>query len=263
VNARWLFALPLIAGAVAAQPDVDPAFARHGVVALGYTSPAFRQSLVQLIGEENARVCERVLPETLILWNSSPSPVSMVVLRYPDSIVVLRLADLSVSLGPGEALVVPPDTSLTQALHFARLGRQSPISPQRVMGWLQQGPTPGQRPLSLDSVVFADGGVAGPDRTDVIVMERDREAAESEIIRHAQDASLSDADFSKWLEEVGRSPLIASDIRQTNLYGIALARAMLSRLRLPRAGGRTSVAPTLEGAQKRRVPSPSGLHKLD
>ena len=45
-------------GKLTSRLDIDPVFAQHGVLAVGYTNPQFQQMLLGLVGPENAAAIE-------------------------------------------------------------------------------------------------------------------------------------------------------------------------------------------------------------
>ena len=277
--AATVFGVTLLSVGFAASPsvevDIDPVFGEHNIFAIGHRSPQFRDALVNLVGADNAAVCEPVLPYTLIIKNSNPMPIALIVVRYPrvestgrpvETSFVTRIASSAMSLASADGLIITPHSTLDQSLNHLRSSRPFPLNPQAAMNQIRsnhEGGYGAQRfphgKVSLDSVVFTDGGVVGPDRLGIITVEQGQLAIESEIIARYQDPSSTDDDLKAWLttmsqEMIADPKLLPTAAGHITLYRISLAKALLNRLNTPRAGGRASIVPTLKGLQAQRLP---------
>jgi hypothetical protein len=264
--------------------DIDPAFAKHGVLAVGYSHPQFQPMLLNLVGPQNALALEPLRKYTLILKSTYPAPIALVVIRYPRvsveghavrGLVINTIADSTIPLADGDGLILTPEGQVNQALNHlpGKSARPYPATPaqaiQSVAANIQQawGDRFTQGQVSLDSVVFADGGVVGPDRMGVIALLRGEELNENDLAARAQDPSMTDAQFSQWLSDVHQSPMADPEISdrasgQLQNYKITLATAARNRLKNFAGSTRAVLPDWVKSWQARKIPAPSTLHLL-
>ena len=263
------------------QPDIDPVFATHGIQVFPYSSDQFQGMLVGLVGPDNAAACAPLLPYTLILKNGSPTSIAIVVVRYPrvntlgatiHGMVISRLVDTALPLASGEGLILTPESTLNQALNQLKSPHKFPLSPREAISQASgniQNTWSGERfpsgQVSLDSVVFADGGVVGPDRMGIVALEQGRLVIENEVMARMQDVSVTDNELVQWLTDLANAP--PPDVQSTvtaagqiELYRKGFAKAMLSRLKF---ANRADVPVPFKAAQRQRIPPTTALHRLN
>jgi hypothetical protein len=89
--------------------------------------------------------------------------------------------------------------------------------------------------LSLDSVIFKNGGVVGPDRFDAIGKAAAGTKAWSELMAKVNDTSVSDNDLNTWLQQLASQPArntVGADgaINHYLTAQIAFSRFLLDRV---------------------------------
>ena len=262
--------------------DIDPVFAQHGVLAVGYTNPQFQQMLLGLVGPENAAAIEPLWPYTLILRNANSAPITNVVVRYPRvmatgpavmGVMISKVAPTAIGLASKDGLILTPESNVNQALNHlkGKSDKPFPATPAQTMQQaagnisIAWGTRVMQGQVSLDSVEFADGGVLGPDRMGYIVLERLKEAFENDVSTRSQNASITDDQFVQWINDLHDGPLPETKMWDTAAgqlmnYKKTFAFYVLGRLK---RGKRSDLAALIKTYQSTRMPSASTLHPLN
>ena len=262
--------------------DIDPVFAHHGVLAVGYTNPQFQQMLLGLVGPENAAAIEPLRPYTLILKNANSAPITNVVVRYPrvmstgpavTGVMISKVAPTAIELASKDGLILTPESNVNEALNHlkGKSDKPFPATPAQTMQQaagnisIAWGTRVMQGQVSLDSVEFADGGILGPDRMGYIVLERLKEAFENDISTRSQNVLITDDQFVQWINDLHDGPLPETKMWDTAAgqlmnYKKAFAFYVLGRLK---RGKRSDLAALIKTYQSTRMPSASTLHPLN
>jgi hypothetical protein len=116
--------------------------------------------------------------------------------------------------------------------------------------------------VSLDSIIFADGSVLGPDRLGVIGIEQAKYAAEGDFLRALNDTTMSDADLTTWLNQVATAPVNQAATGRPDpvqAFRHAYASGLIEFLK---QRGRTAAAQWYTGAHENEVPASTKLHRV-
>jgi len=252
---------------------IDPAFERHGLQVLSYGSAGFQEALTQILGSGAASSLGPLQPYTVIVRNPTPTPLAKVVVRYPRRNASDRTIDgtITTTVGDsasGSALVLTPDNRINQAFNS---NGSIQITGQAVTGFV--GSTIGskfdpvrfpQATVSLDLVIFADGGVVGPDQAGVVGLEKAKSEVENAMLARLQDTSITDDDIGTWLNGLSAAEAPVDANKHPDLvegYRIVLAKAILQFM--GGGQGRTATALWLQDALAKRRPSGAMLYRLD
>jgi hypothetical protein len=208
-----------------------------------------------------------------------------VVIRYPRvsvegravrGLVISTIAESAFGLANADGLILTPEGQVNQALNNlpGKSAKPFPATPaqtiQAVDANIKQAWSDrfSQGRVSLDSVVFADGGVVGPDRMGIFTLLRGQESFENEIAARAQDQSMTDAQFTQWLQDVRQGPPPVPEISdlasgQLQNYKISLAIAAQTRLKNFPGSTRAVLPDWVKAWQAHKIPAPSTLHPLN
>jgi len=205
---------------------IDPAFDRHGLQIMSYSSPGFQKALTQLVGSETVSSLGPLQPHILIIRNSTPVPLAKFVVRYPrtnasgqtvDGTITTTVADSAL----GSDLVLTPDNRLTQALNSnGRIQITGQAITSLVGATIGSEFDPMRFPhaiVSLDLVIFADGGVVGPDQAGVVDLEKAKSEVENVILAQLQDTSITDNDVGAWLKDLSTATVPVDANRRPDL----------------------------------------------
>lgn len=272
------FLLALL-GAVLPAPaqiafEIDPGFARHGIQITTPKSAAFQAAVVRLAGKDLAGQIAKLLPYSMILKSTAAQPLSSVIVRYPRKTAAGQIVDavnanpltsgfpgtelLLAPAGIGTILLskdkIPPPTTLPQIVDSAF---NSLFDPSRFP----------QTIVSLDLVIFADGGAVGPDRGGTVALEQALGKAGDQTLAILQDSSQPDPQVTSWLSGLANSQPSAVPPgdpgyieAQVQADRAQTAFTLLQLIRRP--GGRAAAAEWYRKALASQVPQPSSLHQL-
>lgn len=170
---RWILAAALSVTALPAQPSVTVASISEslsGITLIGASDPAYLPAVRALIGDSALPPYEPMLPFSVLVRNDTARPLIGVCVIF-DVIQFNGKKDGSMAMCPDN---IPPGNSKPLLAPGAQLlasavpsytyikPRQNPPSPLPA-GRLAEYTGAKSIVISLDSVVFADGTMAGPD----------------------------------------------------------------------------------------------------
>jgi hypothetical protein len=245
------------------------------VQVFGYSSGQFQPALNSLFGPQAAAALGSIQSYVLVVTNTSGVPVVNAAVRYPridssgktiDGDMRFAFGD-RLSLSPAPVFVLAPEPNLSKVLN--EWGSQ-PLSPQSLASMASSIAASRFNPgrfakatVSLDSVVFSDGGVLGPDVLGFIATERAKAGAETDILTHLGDTSISDDQLIPWLGTFdirAVPPDSRTGLRNpVQVYKAAFARAVLGFVK---EHGRPQTAQWIKDIQAKRVPPTSTLHPI-
>jgi len=189
---RWVAALALAAKILQAQPSVvvtPVSDSLSGIVLVSPSDPAFLPAVQALIGAANFPFYEPVLPYSVLVQNDTSRPIIDVCVIF-DVTQVNGKKDGSLASGWGN---IPPSAGAAPML-----GPGAQILVSAVRGYAYTTPRRNPPPadlaarlaeltsaasivISLDSVLFADGTLAGPDTRNNFVQYSQRLAADRDF----------------------------------------------------------------------------------
>jgi hypothetical protein len=173
------FGQPLRSGT---SVEISPAFARHGVSVITSADASFESKVADLLPPAVLSELRPLLPFVIVIHNNSQAAIARTTVRYERTTGDGRMAygwsrldtsSKTAALAPDGTLIHTPRTDLSLAVFAVKAGK---IPPQGVVaGMASQIATAlfdARRfpsiTVSLDSVVFANGGIVGPDNYNVL-----------------------------------------------------------------------------------------------
>jgi hypothetical protein len=271
----WLSAAIHAAATPEVTTNIDPVFAQHGIQVLAYSSSQFQPTLNRLLGETAAGSLISVQPYILLLVNNSGSVLVKAVVRYPrintsgetiDGDMRYTFGDL-LSRSSGSTMILVPEPSLSRTLNDPANRSSSPQSLSSMANAIVSSKFDPARfskaTVSLDSVILADGTVLGPDALGIIGIEKAKSAAETDILAHLEDDTVSDTQLLDWLSTFD-ARTIPPDSRtglqnEVQIYKASFAGAVL---RFIKEHGRPGTAQWIRSIQSNHTPSVSTLHEV-
>jgi len=229
---------------------VSPSFARQGIAVSTIADSDFHQKLENLLGKDVVVELNPILPYMVVLANHSQLQITKTTVRYerttPTGRIVYGWSQLDttakgfVALGPGATLVHAPRSNLSQLLLSAQSATRPGSGVIAAMSAQIASEIFDSRRfistiVSLDSTIFKNGGVVGPDYFDVIGHSEAAIKAWSDIIGKISDDSITDGKLNGWLQQQAKqSPALAQradgSLDHYVTAQIALARVALSRV---------------------------------
>jgi len=236
---------PLRTGATA---DISPAFARQNVTVTTFADAAFQAKLSALMPAGVISELNQILPYILIIENHAQLPITKITARFERAradgslIQCWAQADLRGAgvLAPEGVMIHTPRSDLSQTLLAIRSGKSPPPGnvaslAAQILSSLFDSRRFLSTVVSLDSIVFSNGGVVGPDKFDVIAQATASEDALSAVLQQVSDASLNDSELNAWLQQQATQPAALAaqpdgSINHAVSAQIAQAQAMRSYL---------------------------------
>ena len=278
---HWLLPLTLIGCATVANSqtspilpsglvtEIDPQFRKYGVEAYAANAPEFQSKVIEALGLENTGLSAAALPYSIVITNHAAVPITAVVIRLLGTGVngqpidveqVQRLGNGAI-FGAGKTLLFSHDSNLTQAF-IAKQGIREAVSraSSGIATIARNQKTPG---IVLDSVVFADGTVVGPDQVGIIARDQAYRAAEVDVMAKVEDQSITDDALLQWLasfapRDPGRDARGNRDMVQAH-KAIFASRAVVQSIQHQ---GRAATIEWIKRGWSNQVPQPASLHKV-
>jgi hypothetical protein len=229
--------------------DVSPAFARQSIEVITGTDPTFGASLASLLPANIVSELTPLLPYLVIIENHSQVAITRATIRYQrntstgrqlNAWVRLDTTSKASALGPGASLIHTPRSDLSQILFAARAG--NPPNQGTVAGISAQIFSALFDPrrftstvISLDSAIFAGGGIVGPDNWDVMGEAAASATTWASIAAKVNNDSVTDQELNAWLQQQAKQPLASVEqpdgsINHALAAQVALSQGMLSSL---------------------------------
>lgn len=198
-----------------AQPsiNIDPTFSRHGIQVITNEQKGFGSALASLIGKSVIDSTGALVPYLLIVTNGSSKPIVRAIVRLvragSDGQPVAATSSLDTgvqkALLPGRTVVLSPSTYVAQQIFLAQ--RHQPVDLNTLASraaaafdYLASPSRYSTTTLSLDSLVFEDSTVIGPDVFDVKTETASKAKAELAVIDRLL-ATSSTAEIVAWLKD--------------------------------------------------------------
>ena len=255
MHRRFCAFLLIAAASAVGQPmrngpsaDIAPIFARQNVSVVTFNDGTFQSKLGNLLPTDLQGELTPLLPYLVIIENHSQLPIVAIRLRYERTSTAGQVANVWVKLdtqprtdlGPGASLIGGPRSDLVQALWSVRAAKRPDpgllaVKSSQIYGEFFDSRRVAATVVSLDSIVFANGGVVGPDRYDSIGENTASAAALKEILAKISDPSVSDKDLDDWLksrasQSIRSIAMTDGSINQTLAAQIGQAQAMRAYL---------------------------------
>jgi hypothetical protein len=209
VLSLWVVASCAVPYLSMAQVSIAP-FQDQGLRIITLSSPEGDAALRSLI--QNAQTISTILPYCVFLENNASLPIVGVHYRVdlqnesgvPISHQFLsysRVLDLARSLKPTERRLLCPDLQVAEAVRSGRAANLSlPANVNQRLSLYQKQ----QVTLSVDAAIFADGGVAGPDRSGIIIKINQEADAEDDLVHSLRVMPRRTPQIVEYLERVIR-----------------------------------------------------------
>ncbi len=271
--------LSLTASGVRAQQlprvyvDIDPVFARHAIEVAGYLSPDFPSSFARLAGD-SATVISKLRLYTLILKNTAGLAISEVTIRCPkidtkgrtiQDAMTNVVAPTSIPL---EEIVLTPEPGISMVMNSPGKSNMTTQMLQQLveLTYMRFDPSRySQVTVSLDSVLFIDGGMVGPDRAGMLELKKAEDASDLQMAASLEDTSITDEQITKLLTQLSSATAITG-MDKINVGEFALPEYQSAvagmLLQIIRTKGRAQTAQWYRAVLANR-PAASMLHRLD
>lgn len=223
-------------GGLAQVSMIDQSEPIAGVTVIRYGDPEFPAALEKLTAGADLGAAAALLPYSVILRNDGPRKLLAVLRRYEVTrsdgtrqLITRRteaLASPSDALAVGAFILLSPMGGLgTASTNKVLLG--SGMMGAEVQRWVPQLQSAQKIVFSVDSVVFEDGEIAGPDKS-----QYGREIEEVQRARRDLKASMPPeaGDLRAWLQSQIKSDVAGRATRNPDFYNLelgALAQSLL------------------------------------
>ena len=262
--------LALCGTLIAAQPEtasrlalapatvkLDSSLANHGVTVRTASSPEFSRMLSAKLGPGTSQSLSPLHPYMLLISNDSAKVITGMLVRYTRRMTNGRMAysdhpygseDLYRQMGirPGMSVIVAPGTTVMNSLVQVQKARETAsLSNVQAQTHLFQtaefASAIGElrsdlytdATISVDSVVFEDGTVVGPDVWGTIENHQLRSQVLSEVLFQVQDTKTSDAMLQSWLSSKAGQNFLSSGTLDHYVYNQSeLARMAQQAIKL-------------------------------
>ena len=164
-----------------------------------------------------------LLPFTLVIDNKGTLPISAVTVRYEKTTPANTVAEETTffdtrahrgreGLLPGSHWIVVPDSRIADDLQRLQSGLQprtdlTETDVKRILNRFEQRRF-SHVAMILDSVVFENGSVLGPDQWGIIAQQQAERSAAQRALKNLSDSSLTDEQLSSWLQEQANEPFL-------------------------------------------------------
>lgn len=199
---------------------ISPVFQKYKVLVACGDEAEGVSTLNKALGEDIVSQLRTILPFLLVVQNNNTEGRAIVRLisrvdRFtPAGELIPGISSVQMpgsGIRNGELFILTPSGEMTQALNAKARGKVTSIDvaelQKRALARIDSSRFP-KAEVSLDSVVFNDGTVLGPDRFGVVDQQTARIRAQSLIADKVLDDTLSDLALSQWLKQVGhRGPV--------------------------------------------------------
>ncbi len=198
--------------------DVDPSFASHGLLFVDQSANGFQPALQNMAGSYYTQITP-LIPYTVILYNTNPSRVTTVVMRYPrkDSTGAVIQGTTTNAVLPSPTgttlpLILSPDQAVSAVLNTRGKVRPADVTP--FMGNMLNNLDPqrfSEVTISPDLVMFEDGGYVGPNRAGILEVEEGKAQYAADRLSQFQDKTISDADLRAQLTAIAQQSIGGPD----------------------------------------------------
>ncbi len=207
----------------------------------------------------------------MVLSSNGPSDPALVVVRYPrvngaGQIIDGQMTHIMPPVIASRQFVLMPDSVSSVAVN-SHGKHQPPNFDSLIRAEYATKFSPQIFPrgtVSLDLVIFSDGGAIGPDRAGMFEVEQGKAQIESAMLAKLRDISIPDDQIKSWLTALASrtAGVVGQDGRPNYLndHEVGTAGNLLRAMSI--LGGRKQLADWYAKIQASRRPPASSLHRL-